>query len=127
MLELLRQGVDHDPSRLLGSEPPAVRVVVTEQVLETRAGHGYLEGTNFPVSLETVERLACAHGTQDVIFDQELRPLDVGRAKRQYTRKQRTRDGGARRRVPDVRATSFLDGGAPHQALGARSRPDEHR
>ena len=98
MLELLRQGVDYDPSRLLGSAPPAVRVVVTEQALASRAGHGCLEGTNFPVSIATVERLACAHGIEDVIFDKQLRPLDVGRAKRQYTRKQRiamaVRDGG---------------------------------
>lgn len=98
MLELLRQGVDHDPSRLLGSEPPAVRVVVTAQGLETRTGHGYLEGTDFPVSLETVERLVCSQGTQEVSFDEQLRPLDVGRAKRQYTGKQRiamaVRDGG---------------------------------
>jgi hypothetical protein len=98
MLELLRQGVDHDPSRLLGGEPPAVRVAVIAPVLETRVGHGYLEGTNIPVSIETVERLACAHGTEDVIFDENLRPLDVGRAKRQFTKKQRIamaiRDGG---------------------------------
>jgi hypothetical protein len=98
MLELLRQGVDHDPRRLLGSEPPAVRVAVTSHVRETRVGHGYLEGTNFPVSIETVERLICSHGTQDVTFDEQLRPLDVGRANRQYNRKQRVamalRDGG---------------------------------
>jgi hypothetical protein len=98
MLELLRQGVDHDPSRLLGSELPAVRVAVIERALESRTGHGYLEGTNFPVSIDTVERLVCSQGTQEVIFDQQLRPLDVERARRQFTRKQRiamaVRDGG---------------------------------
>ena len=98
MVELLRQGVDHDPSRLLGSEPPAVRVGVLAEVLETRSGHGYLEGTNQPVSIETVELLACSQGTQQVIFDQDLRPLDVGRAERLFTKKQRiamaVRDGG---------------------------------
>ena len=98
LLELLQQGVDHDPTRLLGGEPPAVRVAIVKTAFESRTGHGYLEGTNQAVSLETVEWLACAHGTQDVIFDEQLRPLDVGRTKRQFTKKQRIamaiRDGG---------------------------------
>ena len=98
MLEFLRQGVDHDPSRLLGSEPPAVRVVVTEKVLETRDRARVPRGHELP-GLDRDGRAAGLQPRhQDVVFDKQLRPLDVGRAKRQYTRKQRiamaVRDGG---------------------------------
>ena len=98
MVELLVQGADHDPSRLLGSELPAVRVAVVRESFDERSGHGYVEGTNHPVPMATIERLACSRGVQEVVFDATLRPLDVGRAQRFFTRKQRiamaVRDGG---------------------------------
>jgi hypothetical protein len=77
---------------------PAVRVLVTGRAMETGTGHAYLEGQSNPVSLATAERIACTAGTSEIVFDQEFRPLDVGRALRLYTKKQRTamaaRDGG---------------------------------
>jgi hypothetical protein len=99
-LHLLRAGADADPSQLLGSGAPAVRVLVAGTALEKRAGHGRIEGQHDPVSIETVERLACGGATIDIRFDSTGQPLDVGREQRLYTRQQRialaARDGGCR-------------------------------
>jgi hypothetical protein len=99
-LQLLRAGADADPSQLLGSGAPAVRVIVTASALESRAGHGRIEGQTEPISIETVERLACTGTTTAIRFDPTGQPLDVGREQRLYTRTQRialaTRDGGCR-------------------------------
>jgi len=99
-LELLRAGADADSSQLLGSGAPAVRVLVAATALQTGTGHGRIEGQHDPVSIETVERLACAGATTAIRFDPAGQPLDVGREQRLYTRQQRValaaRDGGCR-------------------------------
>jgi len=75
-------------------------VTVTERELNARAGHGRLQGSQLPVSIETVERLACTQGTIPVVFDALGQPLDVGREHRLFTPRQRIalteRDGGCR-------------------------------
>jgi len=77
-----------------------VRVLVTAEALRDRDGHGRLEGCDEAVSIETVERIACTHGTMGLAFDPDGQPLDVGREQRLYTRRQRialaARDGGCR-------------------------------
>jgi len=77
-----------------------VRVTGTERYLVARTGHGRLQRTQRPVSIETVERLACTQGTVAVVFDEHGQPLDVGREQRLFTSRQRTalaeRDGGCR-------------------------------
>lgn len=96
--ELLRLGHAAAPSLLLGEGAPAVRVLVTAADLAAGVGVAFLEGQTAPVSIATAERHICTAGAQDVVFDSEKRPLDLGRTSRLYTRKQRialhARDGG---------------------------------
>jgi hypothetical protein len=98
--ELLTAGAERKPDQLLGQGAPAVRVTITEKQLIARTGHGRLQRTQQPVSIETVERLACVQGTVSVLFDEHGQPLDVGREHRLFTPRQRTalaeRDGGCR-------------------------------
>jgi len=97
-LQLLRQGVDADSSRLLGGTPPAVRVLVTADCLTNRHGHGHIEGETDPVSIETVERIACSTGILPIVFDDQGQALNLGREQRLFSPRQRTvlaaRDGG---------------------------------
>lgn len=96
--QLLRAGAAADTSLLLGSGAPAVRVLVSASDLAARSGHGYFEGQHDPVSITTVERIACEAGILPIVFDSEGQPLDVGRAQRKFTKRQRialaSRDGG---------------------------------
>ena len=98
--ELVTAGAEVQPGRLLGKGAPAVRVTVTEQQLIARTGHGRLQRTQQPISIETIERLACTQGTVTVVIDEHGQPLDVGREQRLFTARQRTalveRDGGCR-------------------------------
>jgi len=97
--QLLIAGGDADSSQLLGSGAPSVRVLVDSKAVADSAGHGQLEGQHDPVSIETVERLACA-GSVLEITTRDGQPIDVGREQRLYTRRQRialaARDGGCR-------------------------------
>ena len=97
-VQLLRQGVDADSSRLLGGNPPAVRVLVTAAALNNRHGHGHIEGEPDPISIETVERIACSAGIVPIAFDDEGQGMNLGREQRLFSRRQRTvmaaRDGG---------------------------------
>ncbi len=99
--ELLRIAVaDDSPAarRIVGSRQPSVRVLVAATVLESGEGVGHIEGIATPVSLATVERIACANGTVQVIFDSHGDALDLGREQRLFTARQRValaaRDGG---------------------------------
>jgi hypothetical protein len=97
-LELLRHGADADSSELLGSGGAVIALHVSTESLTTRSGHGYIEGQADPVSIQTLERLACSGATVEVTFGADGQPLDVGREQRLYTRRQRralaARDGG---------------------------------
>jgi hypothetical protein len=110
---LLRKGVDTDLAeaetrtgagggrrtpRIVGSRVPAVRVLVTEEALRTRTGHGRIEGTDIPVSIETVVRVVCTSGTVPIAFGQDGNVLDLGRESRLFSSRQKValaaRDGG---------------------------------
>ena len=97
-VQLLRQGVDADSSRLVGGNPPAVRVLVTAEALNNRLGHGHIEGEHDAISIETVERIACSAGILPIAFDDEGQGMNLGREQRLFTRRQRVvmeaRDGG---------------------------------
>ncbi len=103
-VELLRQGVAADPAQLLGDGPIGVRVLVAAQHLGARRGRGFLEGQHDPVSIATVERIACAAGTVALLVgaaaDNAGQPLNLGRERRLFSRAQRlalaARDGGCR-------------------------------
>ena len=83
---------------IVGSRQPSVRVLVTADTLDSRTGHGRIEGCDLPISPESVERIACESGIQLITFSPDGRPLDVGREQRLYNSRQRkalaARDGG---------------------------------
>ena len=90
--QLLRIAVGEETSesrRIVGSRQPSVRVLVTRTAVEARRGHGRIEGCDSPISIETVERIACESGTVQLDFDESGRPLDLGRAQRLYSKRQR--------------------------------------
>jgi len=95
--ELLRQSATMDRTTLLGGDDPAVRVLIPADALTSGEGHGTLE-TGESVSIPTVHRLACAGGILPVILDPVGQVVNLGRAHRLYTRRQRqalaARDGG---------------------------------
>ena len=96
--QLLSAGAAADSSQLLGSGAPIVRILVTADALNTRTGHGYFDGQTDPITITTIERLACTGTTQTITLDPTGTPLDVGREHRLYTKQQRialaARDGG---------------------------------
>jgi hypothetical protein len=85
-------------SSALPARRPDVRVLVTQADLDRRAGVGYLEGQSAPVSIATVERLACDGGLVPILFDDDGQALNLGRSQRLHNARQRvaisTRDGG---------------------------------
>lgn len=85
---------------LIGSRQPSVRVLVTATALDSGVGVGRIEGIATPVSMRTVQRLACSNGTVRVTFDGNGNALDLGREQRLFTPRQRlvlaARDGGCR-------------------------------
>lgn len=100
LMDIVRLAIDADPGSLFGTHRPAVRVIVRSEALDTRIGHARIEGQNDPVSLETADRYGCTGGFVGVLFDDEGQGLDVGRAQRLFTDRQRlclaVRDGGCR-------------------------------
>lgn len=99
LVDMVRLAGDADPGRLFGRHRPAVRVVVSEEALRG-GGHGYPEGDEQPISREGVDRRVCDAGMLGVVVDALGQTLDVGRAQRLFTERQRTalavRDGGCR-------------------------------
>lgn len=84
--------------RIIGSRVPAVRVLVSEESLRNRTGHGRMEGSGLPVSIETVERTICLSGTISVAVGGRGNIIDLGRESRLFTTHQKValavRDGG---------------------------------
>ena len=98
-LHLLEAGADADDSQLLGSGGPIVKYTVVKDEFDNGTGIGRIEGAEAtPVSQETLERLVCGGATEEIIFDKDLNPIDVGKLMRLYSKKQKTalaaRDGG---------------------------------
>ncbi len=93
VIAMVRLAVDADPGTLFGARRPAVRLVVT-------AGRAVVEDSGEPVSMATVERFVCDAGVIGVKFDSGGQVVNVGRAQRLFTERQRiglaVRDGGCR-------------------------------
>lgn len=105
LLHLLLAGADADSSMMLGSGAPSVRVLVTAHDLALGAGSGSLEAAvgqpdGVVVALPTVQRLLCGGTQTPILIGSTGQPLDVGRAQRLFTARQRValaaRDGGCR-------------------------------
>jgi hypothetical protein len=92
LVELVRIGSTADAEAVLGTARPAVRIHV-------RADDIGFEGQTSAASVATAQRYACAVGVIPIVFDRD-QPLDVGRAQRLFTARQRialaARDGGCR-------------------------------
>ena len=89
--------------RIVGSRTPAVRVLVTEKALATgtgagRLGAGRLEGSDIPISLDTVKRIACEGGILPIRVSDTDDVVALGREERLFTGRQKialaVRDGG---------------------------------
>ncbi len=97
LAELLRAGASVDPSRLLNTLRPAVRIVVNSAALSSGHGSGMLEGHLDRLPLGAVRTGLC-EGYLPVRFDDNGACLDLGREERLFTAKQKTvlaiRDGG---------------------------------
>ncbi|GHD47220.1 HNH endonuclease [Mycetocola manganoxydans] len=110
LMGALRTGVQADPSTTFGSRQPGVRLVITQEQLDTRTaddvdvdgpvGTGYFEDGKDAVPTGMVEKQICVSGIRPVLMDTSGSPLDVGREQRLFTTKQRIamsiRDGGCR-------------------------------
>jgi len=97
-IELLRQGAHADSSQLLGTGAPVLRVLIAGKAADARDGHGHIEGQSSPISIETVERIACGATVEPIEFDDTGGVINLGREQRLYSRRQRialaARDGG---------------------------------
>jgi len=74
---------------LLGSGTPVIHIAATRDAVEKRIGAAHFRGQADPVSIATLERLACTGGHRETGFDQNGIPLDLGRDQRLFTAKQK--------------------------------------
>ncbi|MES1170649.1 MAG: DUF222 domain-containing protein, partial [Leifsonia sp.] len=89
LVEMVRIAASADQGRVFGVRQPAVRVHVTAHDLHRGVGTAYLEGQTAALSVQTAERIACAHGAIGIEFDADGSALRLGRTKRTFSEKQR--------------------------------------
>ena len=76
-LHLLQAGADADPTVLLGSGAPIIRVTVPAEALESGVGFGRIDGQSQPISIESVKRLMETGKTIRMGFDPNGTYLEV--------------------------------------------------
>ena len=104
LVDLVRVACGVEESRLVGPVAAPVRVTMTlDDLLAAEAGQpgaAVLEGSPEPMSASTARRLACDAGALPVVLGGTSVPVDLGRARRLFSRMQRealaVRDGGCR-------------------------------
>lgn len=100
LADIIRLAVDADTGTVFGEHRPGVQVVVTAAELASGIGSALIEGAPEPITIDSAQRRACADGLLGVLFSELGQPLDVGRAQRLFTSRQRialaVRDGGCR-------------------------------
>jgi hypothetical protein len=81
LVDLLKAGALTDQNAILSQKRPAVQVIVTAAELARPGGDGiaFIQGTGIPVSMSTVERLACDTGVVPLVRNEDGSPLDLGR------------------------------------------------
>ncbi|MCP2031771.1 hypothetical protein L1277_001869 [Okibacterium sp. HSC-33S16] len=104
LMATLKAGAEGDPRSTSSTRQPGVRIVITQEQLDTRDENGHLTGTGFnedtgeAIPGPIIERHICSNGTRTITVDGNNNPLDVGRDERTFTTKQRIglaiRDGG---------------------------------
>jgi hypothetical protein len=88
-MQLLMLGAAANPDFLLGTGAPQIRVTTTVKALESGDGIVRVEGNSALMSMRSLKRLHCSGGVTALLFDENLRPLDVGREQRLFTVQQR--------------------------------------
>ncbi len=98
--QIVRLGLVADPSAVPAVSRSAVRVMVSELVLDEQSGSALLEENLTPITFAKLEQLLCADGKVGVLFDDHGELVNVGREQRFFTYRQRiglgVRDGGCR-------------------------------
>lgn len=98
LLELLRLGVNADHGKLHGAIRPVVKIVITQDSLDTGSGLAIIENNGEIVPIETAERALCAGDSIELTVAPDGTPLDLGRRARLFSGRQRealaVRDGG---------------------------------
>jgi transposase len=106
LVAVLRTGAAADPGQAFGDRQPGVRIVVEGEAVSPTddrggmrvSGVGHFEDGGHAVPGGLVEKYLCDAGHIPISMDGFGRPLDVGREKRLFTRKQRVaigvREGG---------------------------------
>ena len=87
--QLLKLGTAADPDFMLGSGAPRDPGHCTRQAVEIGVGLVRIEGQAAPISMGSLERIACSGVVNTVIFDENLQALDLGREQRLFSSKQR--------------------------------------
>jgi hypothetical protein len=83
--QLLRLGADVDATTLLGSGAPTIHIAATRRRVDEHHGTAHIRGQADPVSITTLERLACGGVHNETGFDGAGVPLDRGRDQRLFT------------------------------------------
>ena len=106
IVAILRTGANADPAQAFGDRQPGVRIVVEASAIEQSGdrgearvvGVGHLEDGGQALPGGVVEKYLCDAGSVGVILHPGGRPLDLGREKRLFSRRQRiaiaVRSGG---------------------------------
>ena len=97
-VQMVRIAGAADDGAIFGRTAPAVRVHVSLETLQRGIGGAFAEGQGPALSLGTVHRMVCVGGVIPILFDDDGRAMNVGRAARLFTSRQRiaiaARDGG---------------------------------
>ncbi len=100
IVECIKLGVETVAPEMVGARRPAIRIHVTAHDLARGAGAARIEGQDAAVSIATAKRHACTVGGIPIEFDTDGQVVNVGRAQRLFTTRQRiglaARDGGCR-------------------------------
>jgi hypothetical protein len=90
LVQMVRIASAADDGTVFGVREPSVRVHVSLDDLDRRAGVAHLEGQSASVSIATASRIGCADGLVPILFDQAGRGLKLGRTQRLFSHHQRT-------------------------------------
>jgi hypothetical protein len=100
LVDMVRIATFADRGAVFGGRRPAVQVLVAERDLRETDAVANLEGQVDAVSVATARRHICDAGLVATLFDDDGQAVNVGRAQRLFTSRQRIgmagRDGGCR-------------------------------
>ena len=104
VVDMVRIAGAADTGSLFAQRRPAVQIHVAIADFENGRGEARFEGQSVAASISTARRIACGGASIPILFGTDG-PLDVGRAQRTFTPRQRfalaARDGGCRWRGCD--------------------------